>query len=449
MAEVVVIGAGIAGLAVAARLAKLRHDVTVLEARAQIGGALNRVEHDGFVWDAGACTVTLPAVVRDLFRKSGRPVEHYLDLQLATPSRRHIFADGSEVDLPTGSRGSQISALDALGGGVGAVWASYVDSLADRWHQMRSLVLDDLRGGERLADRRVARQLRVKQSLADHLSMSLPDDRLCAIAAHGFQLAGHDIDRLPAMLAVEPYVERSFGLWHAAGGMGALVDALSVRMAERDVRVRCGQRVTEILTRDTTVAGVRTSAGSTFAAQVVVATIDPRVVFFELLPPRLVAAGRRAFRSARPVVPPTVTHVGLRGKSPDLPAETVVHGDELIVIRRALASGDTPPSGDQAWTILHRSLTATDVLASLAGRGLDVRPLVVTQLTRTPGEILAQAGGSPYGLQWNGWRTHARRSAAGNPLTGLHLIGASMHPGSSVPYTAWGAAHVAELVGKA
>ena len=73
MARVVVIGGGFGGLASALRLAKLGHDVTLVE-QAELGGALVPVTADGFAWDTVTHTL-LPGVVRDLFRKTGRPLE--------------------------------------------------------------------------------------------------------------------------------------------------------------------------------------------------------------------------------------------------------------------------------------------------------------------------------------------------------------------------------------
>src|SRR5687767_4938081 len=76
MARVVVVGGGFGGLASAARLARLGHEVTLVERSATLGGALATVTSDeGFAWDAGPTTTLLPAVVRDLFRKTGRPLE--------------------------------------------------------------------------------------------------------------------------------------------------------------------------------------------------------------------------------------------------------------------------------------------------------------------------------------------------------------------------------------
>ena len=59
MARVVVVGGGFGGLASAVRLAKLGHDVTLLERSETLGGALAPVTADGFTWDAGATSTLL------------------------------------------------------------------------------------------------------------------------------------------------------------------------------------------------------------------------------------------------------------------------------------------------------------------------------------------------------------------------------------------------------
>ena len=150
MADVAVVGAGLGGLATAARLAKLGHQVTVFERGDTPGGLLRIVRQEGLTWDATPMQTTVPAVLRDLFRKSGRPLERYVDLQLTTPARRHVFADGTRLDLPTGSRGAQLDAVsDALGEAAGAAWTRFVDDQADVWAFLRSEVLDPPAGVRR------------------------------------------------------------------------------------------------------------------------------------------------------------------------------------------------------------------------------------------------------------------------------------------------------------
>ena len=108
---------------------KLGHEVTLFERRSALGGALATVAAAGYAWDAGPSYTLLPAVIRDLFRKTGRPLERELDLvplawSGSTGSRT------APCSLPGGSRAAQLAAFETLGAGLGRQWAAYVDALA-------------------------------------------------------------------------------------------------------------------------------------------------------------------------------------------------------------------------------------------------------------------------------------------------------------------------------
>ncbi len=442
------VGAGLGGLAVAARLAKLGHVVTVLERRDVAGGAITRIEHEGFSWDAGPTSTPLPAVLRDLFRKSGRPLEQYADLVLQAPGRRHVFEDRTVVDLPTGSRASQITAIDAgLGEGTGASWAGFVDALGPVWDSLRRSVLDVPDGGGRFADRPVAQSLSARTSLAKLVARAFKDERLRAMAELPVRLAGSEPKDTPAFVAVDHYVDRSFGVWGVpGGGLAAITEALLIRISERKVALQLGTEVSRIVVDDDGgVRGVETAGGQVWPADVVICDVDPRAVFTTLLPAGLDLPGRRIFTRATPAIPVAVTHLGLAGDVPDLPDEVVLHGEPLLAVH---TTGTAPP-GQCAWTIHRRGSAQEDVLLTMARRGVDVRKAVVTRLDRSSVDLIQETGGSSYGLAWAGWRAHVQRAAQTHPLPGLYLLGASMHPGASVPYVAWGAANVATRLGKA
>jgi phytoene desaturase len=449
MARVVVVGGGFGAMAAAARLAKLGHTVTLCERDEALGGALGRVEQDGFAWDAGQWSTTLPAVLRDLFRKSGRPLDRALELVPLQPARVHRFEDGTELTWPAGSRAEQIDAMTPVFGEQTALrWAELVDGLAPVWDLLRRTALEQPFSGCAGLSRDQQRLLDARRSLGRLARKAFRDERLQTLLQHHAVMQGSAPRDTPGFLAVEHYVERTFGLWRPVGGMHALTAALITRLTERGVGVRAQTEVTAIACKDDAVAGVMLDDGTTLDADVVVGGIDPRRLFRLLENAPMARRPLRDVDRTLPAVPPGITHLGLTATAdvPRLQGETVLHGDKFTL---AVRPDDHAPPGHVAWTVLRRGNVGENTLDALARRGIDVRDQVVTRVDRTPADVVRAAGGSPYGVRWAGPRTVAWRPTNQTPVHGLYCVGASAHPGAGVPLVGLGAALVAQLVGKA
>ena len=427
--RVVVVGGGFGGMAAASRLAKLGHQVTLLERGRRLGGALATVEQDGFTWDGGPSYTLLPAVVRDLFRKSGRPLDRELELVELDVVREHRFADGTAVRLPFGSRAAQIAAVDGLGAGLGRRWADHVQAYADDWEVLRREYLERPWDPDHLPPA-LAALFRSRESLARRVR-GLKDDRLRLLATYPAVAEGHELRDVPAWAGVTAYVEQRFGAWTVAGGMGVLADALTARLATRRVEVRTGVEVRDLVVRGGTVVAVATPTGDLDADAVVVAC-DPR---------RLPALARYVERTV-PALPPVVVHLGLSGDVPALGHETVLHGSDKEPTITVRAAGS-------AWTLLGRGRVDEDLVLSLVRRGIDVRPHVVTRVDRSPRDLVDAWGGSPYGVLWQGRRTVLRRLGPTTPVAGVYVAGAHATPGAGLPYVGLSAALVAQVVGPA
>ncbi|NPD06799.1 NAD(P)/FAD-dependent oxidoreductase [Nocardioides sp. zg-1308] len=437
MARVVVIGGGFGGMAAAARLAKLGHEVTLLERSARLGGALTTLEVDGFAWDAGPSSTLLPAVVRDLFRKSGRPLEREVDLQPLDPVREHRFADGSSVRLPGGSRAAQLAAFEQLGPGLGQQWVDHVASYGETWELLRKEWFERPFDDD-VAPRELIALLDRRESLHKRLRRAFRDERLRLVAGHRLVMDGHALRDVPVLAGVDVYLEQRFGAWTVPGGLAALGTAMADRLALRGVTVLTGTDATDLVVRAGRVAAVRTRQDGVRAevdADHAVVAIDPRRL------PALAPYVRRT----TPAMPPAVSHVGLDGDVPDLPHEVVLHGDPLLVVR----TGGRAPAGGAAWTVLARGTVTEDVLTGLARHGLDVRERVVARVDRSPDELVEAWGGSPYGMLWQGPRTARTRLGPRTPIAGVLAAGAHATTGSGLPFAGLSAALVADLVGRA
>ncbi len=431
--RVAVVGGGYAGLATAARLAKLGHEVTVLEASERVGGAVGSVERDGFRWDSGPSHTLLPAVLRDLFRKSGRPLERELDLVPVQPGRRHVFEDDTEIDLPVGSRGDQATAWEELGPGLGASWSAYVDTFADDWEALRRDYFERPWSREHASTHATA-LLGTRMTLHKLLQRSFEDPRQREVAGFAAVAEGHDLRNVPAWVGLWTYVEQNFGVWTSPGGMGRLADALTSRLRTRGVTVLTGTPVRDVVVHAGRAVGVLTEHG-TVDADLVVVAVDPRLL------PTLAPHVQRT----SPAMPPVVCHVGLAGDVPDLPHETVLHGDPLLVVR----TGGEAPEGHHAWTVLARGRIAEDVVTAVQRAGIPVRDQVVARVDRTPLDLVRAWGGSPSGVLWQGRATVRRRLGPRTPVPGVLAAGAHATPGAGLPSVGLSAALVAQVVGPA
>ena len=435
MARVVVIGGGYGGLASAARLAKIGHEVTLLEAGPRLGGAIGYVEQEGFRWDSGPTSTLLPAVMRDLFRKSGRALEKEVELVPVQPVRQHRFPDDDIVmDLPGGSRGPQVAAVDeAFGAGQGERWAAYVETFGDDWETLRRDWLERPFSAEH-ASKQAQALLSTRLTLHKVLQKAFKDDRLRQVASYAMAIEGHDLRNVPAWMGMWTYVEQRFGSWTVQGGMGSLATALASRLQTRGVNVLLSTEALDLELSGGRVAGVRTASG-TLDADHVVCAIDPRRL------PVLAPAVERTM----PAIPPVVCHIGIVGAVPELPAEVVLHGDPMLVLRTT----GVAPDGAHAWTILGRGRLAEDIVTALHRAGIPVRDQVEVRVDRSPKELVEEWGGSPYGVLWQGRNTVTRRLGPRTPIENLFMAGAHATPGAGLPSVGLSAALVAQVIGPA
>ncbi|WP_116950707.1 phytoene desaturase family protein [Jiangella endophytica] len=253
MARVVVVGAGLAGLCSALALADFAHDVTVLESGPAPGGQLRY----------GPQPFTLPAVLRDLFRKTGRPLERELDVVPVDPAARWVFADGAEVAVPNASPSGTRRALDeAFGRGAGAQWDAVVAHGDRAWRALRPLVLGHAG----------AKPAPSGGTLRD-VATSLREPRLRTALESYATRFGADPATAPAALTVLPYLEQTFGVWTAE--LAQLIDVLAGRAAERGATFRYEAPVTGPALDGKRLTGVTLAAGGTVDADAVVWTAPP------------------------------------------------------------------------------------------------------------------------------------------------------------------------------
>jgi len=491
MGRIAVIGAGMGAMAAAARLAVAGHRVAVYESAETYGGAVRRFERDGFGFDTGPGLLTLPAVWRDLFIKTGKePLEACVDLVQVDPSSRHVFADGTEVALPNASRAGVVAALDeALGAGAGDRWGDFLVRAREAWDRTRRPLLEEPLWPDWsvLADREPypavphKRLLRTRRAgtLAEIGAWELRDPRLAALL-EGYALAhGLDPRVTPASAAVLPYMEHAFGSWYVRGGVRELACAVYERCVARRVEFRFGAEVTKVLEKDGRAAGVELADGTVAEADHVVAGVHPA---------RLHGLTERLLDDEGDVRPDTAARPGritvllaLRGpREAGAVHHTVVHAPDRTAELDFLGSR-TAEAVRPTVTVLRPDDPAlrpdeeheSVVLSAVVPAEADGHP--AERGERLADELVAAAGATIPGLRerllWREVLTPDRGEAGTGPgfgglsapslaaaggrflhpantsrFPGLYRVGGWSHPGGGLPHAGMSGALVAGLI---
>ncbi|MEV4704821.1 phytoene desaturase family protein [Actinoplanes sp. NPDC049316] len=480
MSRILVIGAGVGGLAAAARLAAAGHEVAVYEQAAAIGGKLGRYERDGFLFDTGPSLLTLPQVFTDLGLT--------LDPVPLDPVVRHVFPDGSTLDSSADPEVFRDRIADAFGAGAAADWGRFWKRAERIWAaSWRSVLQREVspatlaRLSWRVGDLTAIAPGRTLRTLGRHY---LRDWRLRMLLDRYATYTGADPRRAPAALAAIPYAELTFGGWYLPGGLGVLGTALLDRCRALGVTIHTSTPVTAIRTSAGRATGISLADGSEATADTIVSDVDAATLYRDLLP----SPARLAGLSDRSLAG-FVLLLGVRGETPQLAHHTVffprdydaefdavfgdpAHGrparppsDPAVFVTRAEDPAVHPP-GSEAWFILvnaprhGRSAGTVDwerpgladtyaahILDRLAARGLDVRDRLEFVETRTPAD-LAAATGAPGGAIY-GTAGGLLRPGNRGPVDGLYLVGGSTHPGGGLPMVTLSAKIVADAIGTA
>ncbi len=371
--HVVVVGAGLAGLAAALHLLGSGRRVSVLEREPRPGGRAGRLELDGYQVDTGPTVLTMPELIEEPFAAVGARLADRLELVRLDPAYRARFADGSTIDVHTDAEAmeaeiravagpaeatgyrrlrSWLTALyrAELGRFIGANFDSPLDLVASP-AAVRDLTRLAVLGGFGRLGPQVGRFLR--------------DERLRRIFSFQALYAGVSPRRALAAYAVIAYMDTVAGVYFPRGGIHALPHALADAATDAGAEFCYGTEVATIERAGGRAIAVRTSDGERVAADVVVLTPDLPVVH------RLL--GHVPWRpiSLRWSPSAVVLHAGARpgrtGIWPDLAHHTISFGaaweqtfDEVIRTGRLMSD----PS------LLVTRPTATDTSLAPPGREL-------------------------------------------------------------------------------
>jgi len=488
--EVVVVGAGVGGLAAALRLARAGLSVTVVDQAAAPGGKIRELEVAGARIDSGPTVLTMKWVFDELFESAGARFEDRVGLTKMDVLARHAWSDHERLDLFSDPDRS----ADAIGAFAGASAARGFLAFRTRAAEVyRTLEKSFIRAprptplGLALSAGGVGGLLRLKpfETLWRELGKFFEDPRLHQLFGRYATYCGSSPFLAPATLMLVAHVELE-GVWRVTGGMQRLPEAMVRLASERGVRFRGSENVTEFELKEGRVAGVILEGGDRLAASAVVLNADVSSLAEGFLGGPLQRVTRKVtpkerslsaltlsmnattqgfplshhnvffctdseaefsdvFGQRRLPQEPTV-YVCAQDRADDGFAGNAAGGgpERLFCIINAPASGDTNPF--DAATV---DACVQRGMDRLRRSGLHLQPSSANCRVTSPADFERRfpgTGGALYGPATHGAMATFQRSGSRTRIPRLYLAGGSVHPGPGVPMVALSGSLAAQCV---
>lgn len=471
--KVIIIGAGFGGLSCAITMAAKGWDVTILERQSTIGGKLQQIQAEGYTFDRGPSTITMPNVFRDVFEQVGVRMEDYVELYELEPRSRNIFADGSRVDLSRDitrmeDQIATYSPSDAL------QYAAYIKEAGQLYLHAEDQFMNKLllSWKDKASSAMLRSLLRVRPftTLQSLLKRYFKHPNTLAMFGRYATYVGSSPYQTPSIFAMLGHVEAKNGVYGVRGGTYQLVEGMARLARELGVKIVTNTEVTQIKVSHGRTTGVETN-NEFYEAPIIVANGDVlsvnRMLIHEKDRPSM---RNRKIAKYESSLSGFVTLAGVRQQYSKLLHHTVFFPDKYepefrnIFERRLTPAhptiyvcysgyseqGMAPEGGSNLFILANapslsaylewdteKQIYGDQVLSTLSQHGLTGIDKGDVLKYYTPEDIASDTlayKGSIYGISSNSVRqTFSRPSNRSKDIEGLWYVGGTTHPGGGTP----------------
>jgi len=475
--SIIVIGSGLGGLSSAISLKAAGYDVQVFEKNTQIGGKLNVMEMDGFTFDLGPSIFTLPQMFESLFKRAGKKMEDYMQLDAVIPHWRNFFEKLPTIDLYQESDAMK-KELEKLPGDLEKNWTEFQNflqygrdqyatindgyfeqGLDNLWELIRHYKFKLLTG-----------KIDYRNSMAASIAERISDPQLRMIFEYFIKYVGSSALDSPGYMNLMPIIQFDYGLWYVRDGMYNLAKGLGKLMEEMGIPIHLNTEVTNIEKSGNTITGIRLADDTVHKANIVVSNMEVIPTYKHLLHEE--QSFTKKLKKFAPACSGIVLHIGTNKVFPQLAHhnffysenqhkhfKTVFHKRQLpedptlYVVAPTRTDPTKAPNGCDNIKILphippleeNSNITHEDYVA-LKDRCIDkmercgltgLRESIITEDLLTPVDIKRMYNsnqGSIYGVVTDWKKNHGFKAPkVSTKYNNLYFTGGSTNPGGGMP----------------
>jgi diapolycopene oxygenase len=480
MKTAAIIGAGIAGIASAIRLANKGYDVHVFEANSYPGGKLSSFEVKGYRFDAGPSLFTMPHLVDELFRISGKDPQAYFDYIRLDEVCRYFWDDGVRLTAQADQQAFAREIQEKLGEPAAHVLAHLKDS-AVKYNVTEKLFLHrSLHKLSTYFNRDAFKGYANMHRLDAFTTMNRANERrfqnprVVQLFNRYATYNGSDPYQTPATMNIIPHLEYNIGAFFPKKGMVDITESLVKLAEELGVKFHYNTKVEKIETSGNQVKAlhfskpIHSSSHSLIRSfNIIVSNMDVVNTFRKLLPnakqPERIL--RQPKSSSALIfywgVKKSFAELGLhniffsndyRAEFEHLFQQKTLYSDPTVYINiTSKHKPDDAPDGGENWFILVNApnnegqdwealiaQSRRDVIKKVSRiLGVNIADHIECEEILDPRSIESKTSSSQGALYGNSsnnrFAAFLRHANFSREFKNLYFVGGSVHPGGGIP----------------
>lgn len=482
--KAVIIGAGIAGIASAIRLAQKGYAVSVIEANSYAGGKLTAIKLGNYRFDAGPSLFTLPHLVDELFELSGKNPRDYFDYHQLETLCHYFYEDGTVFHAYADKNKlfEEVRSVLQVDSEPLKAYLERSEFLFERTrhsflekslHKFSSYLSTDI-----LKTITAVRKLDLFESMHEVNHQRLNHPKLVQLFDRFATYNGSNPYQAPGVLNSIPHLEFGIGSFFPKEGMHQVLNACVKLAQECGVEFHLNERVTAIETDRKKVSGVSTEKAF-YPADLVISNCDVKQTYQQLIP--LQKAPKKTM-SQEASSSALIFYWGIKQSFPELDVHNILFSDNYqeefkaifeahsvyydptvyIHISSKIVPGDAP-EGCENWFVMIN--VPSDQGQDWEKLRLQIREYCIQKINRvlkTSIEMLIEAedfldpirisertnsfAGALYGASSNDRMAAFFRHPNFAKINGLYFAGGSVHPGGGIPLCLLSAKITADLI---